>query len=106
LGEKLNGQRTGLLNLNETVLPDGKETDKAVLDDEEVCVIFGQSENGNFRAVGSVRGVPFGADSPSPFTIIEHGVEFWGNKELTRFLFAIKDRARVYGFVGFSFRKK
>jgi len=94
------------MQLNEPSLIQSTETKEAVAltDNEEVDTLFGQSKNGNFRAVGSVRGVPFGDSRPYPFIIIECDVEIWGNKELTDFLLASKDKAKEHGFVGFTFR--
>jgi hypothetical protein len=90
---------------NEPVLIRATEIKKTVArtDDEEVANIFGQSKNGNFRAVGTV---PYFADRPDwPMIVIECDVEIWSNKELTEFLLASKDKAKEHGFVGFSFRK-
>jgi len=95
-----------MMQLKESVLIQSTEIKETVTrtDNEEVATLFGQSKNGNFRAIGSVHAVPFGDSRPYPMIVIECDVKIWSNKELTEFLLASKDKAKKHGFVGFTFR--
>jgi hypothetical protein len=101
----LNDQKPLVVDPNELFVIQSSEIKETVArtDDKEVATIFGQSENGNFRAIGSV---PYCADkSDWSMIVIECDVDIWSNKELTKFLLASKDKAKEHGFVGFTFRK-